>query len=308
MSEWQFPAVIDNTMMKDWRRCPQYFMRKHCQGLQVKENEISIDLHFGAAFAKGIEMGRRAYFDQRLPAIDAVDAATEAAAKFYGTRLAPPRSAKTLENLLDATCSYFRQWPLDEDNLVPVEEGIEHAFSFELPINHPVTGIPLRYCGSMDMLAIDRERGDFVVVDEKTASRFSDAWFTQWDMDTQLTGYLYFVELCRKTANIDVLVKAQIRGTGIASTGITHVCANVWRTQHMLDLWHTQLIEDVCHMVACFTAFHFDYRMGNSCITYARPCEYTRLCTSPNPESFIEQYDVKFWNPLKRSSNAKTAD
>lgn len=298
MSKWVFPEYIDNTMMKDWRRCPQYFMRRHCQGLQVKEDEVSIDLHFGAAMAKGIEAGRRAYFVDRVPVMEAVDAATEVAAKAYGTRVPPTRSAKTLGRLLDGVSSYFRQWPLDEEYLVPVNDGIEYEFQMPLPAHHPVTGKQLVYCGRMDMLARCEETDAIVVVDEKTASRFTDSWMAKWDMDTQLTGYLYFAS--KVFSAPDETAFGQIRGIGISSTGIEHVRVSVFRTEHQLELWRQTLIYDVASMIESFVTESFVPRMGESCVTYSRPCEYTRLCTTPQPEAFYEQYDVRFWNPLNK--------
>jgi len=298
MTELRFPEAIDNTMMKDWRRCPQYFMRRHCQGLKVKDDEISIDLHFGKALAAGIEAGRRAYFVDRLPCIDAVDAATEAAAKSYGTRIPPAKNSKTLGNLLNAVCSYFRQWPLDEDTLVPVNDGIEYEFTIELPVNHPVTGKPLVYCGRMDMLARDEDTGAIVVVDEKTAGRFTDSWFSKWDMDTQLTGYLYFATTV--FAAPGDTASGLIRGIGVSASGIDHVRVSVFRTPFQLAQWWRVLNAEVCNMVEAFELSSYLHRMGDSCYSYARPCEYTRLCTTPNPEAFYEQYEVNFWNPLQR--------
>jgi len=302
-NEWRFPLYIDNTIMKDWRRCPQYFMRRHCQGLQVNENELSIDLHFGAAFAKGIETGRKEFFWNCASSSMAAEAGIEAALKAYGNRMPPPKSAKTRDNLIDAICGYFRQWPLDEDNLVPVENGVEYEFKVTLPVLHPITDKFLVYCGRMDMLARDRDTGAIVVVDEKTASRFTDSWFSKWDMDTQLTGYLY---VASAFGTDDLPPQGQIRGIGISNLGPTFVRTAIHRTKHAIDLWWMQLVRDLKEMRNAFKDLvnmesNFAYRMGESCYTYQRPCEYTRLCTSPNPDAFLDQYEVRFWNPVNRS-------
>lgn len=318
-----FPEYIDNTMLKNFTRCPQYFFRRHIQGVLLTDT-VSIDLHFGGSFAAGIEAARKAFYVGGLSTLEARDTGTIAAAAFWRSKevLTPPNSAKTFNNLLDAVWFYFDEWPLGGDGLTPLDGGIEYQFEIPLQIPHPETQEELVYVGRMDLIARDEE-GRIVVVDEKTASPFrgqpfSDAWLSQWDMDPQLSGYLYVANTLAPSEELPI---GNIRGVCVGRSAIEYTTIPVFRSAwHLSDWWHNarRKVAEMAHMW-CMQSLGRKTSLqdppedsneawikfeGSSCTAYARPCEYTRLCTTPNPSAFLEgSYTVSRWNPRDRTNS-----
>lgn len=287
-----FPHLIDNSMLKALRTCPHKALRGRLQGLQPKR-DASIDLHFGKAFASGIEAGRRIFYEQHQSQKVAQGHGIAFAIEAYQENLPPipARSNKTLDRLVACMRAYWLAFPLGEDGLTPIPGGIEHEFKFLLPFFHPVDNQPMYYGGKCDMLATDSV-GRLVVVDEKTAgANLSDAWMMQWTMDPQMTGYIAALQVDGRP------LRALIRGisTGVS---ISTVEVDVFRTQHQLDQWHAQMLREVERMFTLYADGHWDRMFGNACVEYGRPCEYQPLCTSPNTQQLItENYTVAFWSP-----------
>lgn len=295
-----FPAVIDNTIRKAFVRCPTYAMRAHVENLRVKGGE-SVDLLFGAAFATGVENARRSFYGSESLSPDAsVDAGVDSALAHYGDFTPPDKSFKTRDRLAGALRYYFEQWPLGEDGLTPLRDGIECSFAIDIPITHPDTGVLLKYAGRYDMAARDAQ-GRIYVVDEKTASRLGDSWASKWDMDSQMTGYIWALRetLDRHLYGEPAEITAQIRGISILSRDYGHVEIPIVCAEWRIDRWYKQLLSDVQRMRLAYQTGEWDMAMHeNSCTAYNRPCEYTRLCTSPNPERLMGDYDRVVWNPL----------
>lgn len=293
-----FPACIDNTIRKAFIRCPTYAMYQHIEHLRPAGSE-SVDLLFGAAFATGVETARKLFWQlpggegDAIPA-DAVDAGIAAALAHYGDFVAPDKSFKTPDRLAGALRYYFEQWPLGADGLTPLPGGIECSFKVELPVKHPDHDGGIFYAGRYDMAATD-SAGRIYVVDEKTASRLGDTWAAKWDMDSQMTGYIW----SKKQELPGAEVMAQIRGISILSRDYGHVEISIVCAQWRIDRWYQQLLRDVRRMVAAYESNEWDMAMHeNSCTAYNRACEYTRLCTSPNPERLMDQYQRVVWDPL----------
>jgi hypothetical protein len=254
-----------------------------------------------------MEAGRIAYFNGAYNEQVAIEAAVEAGCEFYGDFQAPDKSLKTKARLITALRYYYEQWPLDED-LPPAPGGIEMSFNVELPILHPDTGRPLRYVGRFDCLAQDVQIGRYYINDEKTASRLGDTWINQWDMDAQMTGYIWGVQ---QTLGRPAEIVAQIRAVSILKYECGHAQVEIVRPQWQVDRWYEQMLRDVRRMVETYERFgpgsrmnldHVDMAMSNVCYEYARSCDFMKLCKSPNPERLIEgNYEVVHWNPLVRA-------
>jgi PD-(D/E)XK nuclease superfamily protein len=300
-AEMNFPVVIDNSMRKTFVACPTKFMRKYAQNLkQVSEN--SVNLHFGKCFASGIEIARKVFWEAGSTQQEAIEAGINATSTAWNNFQSPPMSNKTLPRLIGALRYYFEQWPLGEDGLTPVANGIECSFAIDLPIVHPQTGLPLKYAGRFDMLAAD-PNDRWYVVDEKTTSRLGDSWFMQWDMDAQMTGYIWAVKQGAISSLADDWeVMAQVRGLSILKNDYGHAEVNIVRSTHMIEQWHQQLLRDVRRMVESYKAGEWDKNLSNSCTEYARQCEYAMLCKSADPAHLIEgNFKEEVWNPLLRS-------
>lgn len=287
-----FPHLIDNSMLKALRTCPHKALRGRLQGLQPKR-DASIDLHFGKAFASGIELARKAFYTLGCLQADAHQIGLVEALTIYKVNTPPisARSNKTDDRLKSCLEAYFRAFPLGEDGLIPIKDGIEHEFKFRLPFFHPVDNQPLYYGGKCDMLATDSS-GRIVIVDEKTAGTLSDMWMAQWTMDPQMTGYIFANSLDSMGTP-----RALIRGVS-TGTAVSTVEVDVFRTPHQLQQWYDQMMRDVERMFYFYDNGHWDRAFGNACVEYGRPCEYQPLCTSPNTQQLItENYHVAFWSP-----------
>lgn len=300
-----FPEYIDNTVLKDFRACPQRFFRKRVQGLRPTIGSIGADAIFGGCFAKGAEITRKAYYVHGKRAVDSLSDGVDAALAKWASEVpvVPSRSNKTSVNLVLALQHYFNKWPLDTSELRPIEDGIEGTFTKTLSpgLLHPTTGKPLQYAAKMDMVARDNF-DNFVVVDEKTTGRFSDAWLAQWDIDPQMTGYIWLLQ----DFQLSGAPHANIRGVEIASA-ISSMLVPIFRTDHQTMMWYDQTIRDVRRMIEYWHNFMYwhdpalwDKTLGNACVAYSRPCEYMRLCNSPNAEEIAAaDYKVEFWNPMQ---------
>lgn len=290
-----FPAFIDNSMRKAFSECPTRFMWRYCENLVPLE--LSVDLHFGACFAKGLEEARK-YFWVTFPgcdAVDAIQAGIDEAVIAWGTFQSPVLSNKTQSRLVGALRYYFEQWSLGEDGLMPVKDGIESSFTVELPIMHPETGFPLLYVGKRDMLATNAT-GRYYVVDEKTTGKLGESWYSQWDLDSQMSGYIWATK-----QEFDAEVIGQIRGMSILKNDYGHAEVSIIRSNWQLEQWHEQLLHDVERMIRCWKAQWFDQALNGQCTAYGRACDYKKLCMSPSPARLVESnYRTEIWNPLEK--------
>lgn len=296
-----FPEVIDNSMRSAFTKCGQQFLRQYVQHLRMKGTNVH--LHAGGAFAKGLEVTRKAYFDQGKPAQEAENEGLQALYTAYGDPddMEEARNAdKTLPGMVRAFESYWLEYPLGKDYLVPHkaqggQSCVEFSFAQIIPeLLHPETGMPLLYCGRFDVLA--EMKGALFVQDEKTASQLGEQWKRNWDLDSQFTSYIWGA----KTFGYPV-AGAVIRGIGLLKTKTTHEEVITYRGQWQIDRWLEQLIRDVKRMIESWKENYYDYALDKSACNAFGGCSYRTLCDSPSPENWIDtHYQRVVWNPLTR--------
>ena len=307
----EFPHAIDNTMRKLLVKCEKATHYRFELGLQP-EGESKVDLHAGAAFAKGMEAMRRAYYIDDVQPDLALNVGINALHAAYGSYIPPEKSNKTAARMAGALAFYQQQQPIENDVLKPIEWtsgpserehiGIELSFNYEIGIDHPVTGKPLTYCGRFDMLALD-DVGRAWVVDEKTTSQMGDKWANQWFMDSQITGYCWGArKLLDEHGLHDIQVAgAQINGIAIRLRDYEYQRLPVFREQWEIDRWFGQLFDDVTRWKNAFISKQHNMALDHACAFYNNPCEFVPLCKSRNPERLIDgSYIVRRWNPLTR--------
>lgn len=301
MNKPDFPIAISNTIREAFVNCPQKayweFFRR------LKPATPNIHLHAGGAFAKALETARRAFYEQGKAEDEAVQVGEDMLITTYGTFDADNgylESSKSLSNLLRAYTDYFFEYPLSSDAFTPVitadgKAGLEFSFAIPTSIRHPQTGDPILYAGKFDMLA---KRGDeFWIVDEKTTSQLGQTWNSQWDLNSQFTGY------CMAARNYGYPVQgAIIRGVGLLKTKISHQQAIVYRPEWQIDRWWKQLHRDIQMMVALYEAdpgdgSQFDFSLGAACSNYGA-CPYKNLCLSNQPEVWAQNLVPSDYNPL----------
>lgn len=296
-----FPELVDNTALSSFKKCPQDWYNSVLRNLGSKGG--SVHLHFGGAYAAGLEAGRKAYYDQALPPDEAVAQALHAATMYWGQYDPPEDTAKTYPRLLLALCEYFEQYPLETEKLRPFvlangKSAVEFTFALPIPgIFHPTTGQPLLYGGRFDMLC-EYDNALFVE-DDKTASQLGSQWMRNWLLDSQFTGY------CWAAREFGYPVAGAItRGLSILKTGFGHAQSITYRPDWQIDRWLALLQHNVRLMIAYWQQGFYPYALDkHSCNSYGG-CAYHQLCESPNPEQWVAlNYEPRNWNPLLKGDH-----
>ena len=144
--------------------------------------------------------------------------------------------------MMEAFIAFFENYGWANDTVQPMVRpdgtpAIE--FSFANPIEgtkHPVTGLPLIYCGRADWIGVHQETGLIYAVDEKTTSQLGSTWPQQWKHRGQLTGYVW----AGRESGID-MAGALIRGISILKTKFGHAESLQLRSAHYIERWLEQL-------------------------------------------------------------------
>lgn len=298
MSKSPFPEVLDSTIIASLRSCGRKTELEHV--LHWKPRAISVHLHAGGAFAKGLEKAREAFYLHGKPEVDAIAEGLLSLVHAYGDFECPPDSAKSLERMMGAYEYYFTQYPMESDAAIPVtlpsgKRGIEFSFAEPIDINHPVTGNPLIYCGRMDMLT-NYANGVFGE-DDKTTSQLGASWSKQWDLRSQFTGY------CWGAGKAGFPLQGfLVRGISILKTKYDTQQALTYRPAWMIDRWYEQLLRDIKRFIQMWESGYYDYNLDHSCAEYGG-CVFRQICMSP-AETAGQWLDTGFvkrrWNPLTR--------
>jgi hypothetical protein len=291
-----FPHAVDSTMLAAFRSCPQKMKRTYVE--HWKPQTESVHLVAGGAFAKGIEVARKAFFEEGASADDAVARGIHACVVKYGDFECPPDSAKSLERTAGALEFYFEQYPLGADGMDPItladgRRGIEFSFATPLSVLHPVSGNPILYTGRSDLIA--EYAGGRYIVDEKTTTSLGATWSRSWEMRGQFTGYQW----AAKEAGI-MTQGSIIRGVSILKTKYDTQQAITYRTPWEIDRWYEQTIRDIHRMIRCWEEGWWDYAMDGACAEYGG-CSMVSICKSPDPESWLPmRFEQRVWDPLAR--------
>src|SRR3990167_4806127 len=295
-----FPACIDNTMRSAFKSCPQKLFRGFLENWDPATP--SIHLHAGGAFAHSLEVCRRAFYEAGKSESEARRDGLEALMRFYGPIVAAPTRTgdKSLENVIRAYDSYMERYKLGVDPIKPLmvngKAMVEFSFAMPTLVKHPQSGDPILYGGRSDMIGVMNDV--LWVTDEKTASQLGEQWASQFDLDSQFTGYIAGAH----TYGYPV-AGALIRGVGLLKTKITHSEVMLNRSSWMIERWWQQLHRDIKRMVQCYKEGYWDFALDkSSCAAYGG-CEFKMLCESPQPEGYLPIYfRQRVWNPLAKDS------
>lgn len=296
MTRPPFPSVLDSTIVAAFRSCPhRAFLEYVCH---YKPLDQSVHLHAGAAYAKGLEVAREAFFVEGLPKSEAETKGLEALLKAYGTFECPEDSAKSATRMAGALEFYFDRYPLDTDPAVPIElpsgrRGIEFSFAEPLDITHPETGDPIIYCGRMDMIC--SFEGMTLGEDDKTTSQLGATWGRQWNLRSQFTGYTWGAR--QAGIKLDGFL---VRGVSILKTRYDTQQAITYRPGWQIDRWYAQLLRDVQRMIRCWEEGYWDWSLDHACTEYGG-CLFRDVCQMADPTPLLDaRYERRVWNPLTR--------
>jgi len=306
-------------MLAAFRSCPQKMFRTYVQ--HWKPQNESVHLIAGGAFAKGLEVARRAYYegvyatptvsyaldgtrnvsweDVAGPAGDAdsaIPAGLRALLAAYGDFECPPESAKSAERTAGAFEFYFDRYPLGSDGMEPIvfpggKRGIEFSFANPLPVTHPVSGDPILYTGRADMIA-EFAHGVYGV-DDKTTSSLGASWSNQWELRSQFTGYCWSA----RKAGLNP-AGAIVRGVSILKTKYDTQQAITYRSEYEIERWEAQVVRDIQRMIECWRSGWWDYSLDGACTEYGG-CSLVRICKSSEPEEWLPVFfEQRVWDPL----------
>ena len=291
-----FPHVVDSTILAAFRSCPQKFFQTYME--HWKPQGESVHLVAGAAFARGLEVAREAFYTDGQPPDDAIGAGLSALLQAYGDFECPEGSAKSPDRMAGALEFYFSRYPLAEDAAQPLilpsgKRAIEFSFLEPLPFEHPTTGDPVLYSGRSDMIATFAE--GVYIEDDKTASQLGASWSRQWDLRSQFTGYCW----AAREAGIPVN-GVLVRGVSILKTKYDTLQAVTYRSAWEIQRWLGQVGRDLNHMQACWETDYWDYNLDHACTEYGG-CPLTSVCKSNEPERWLPMYfERRRWDPVDR--------
>lgn len=306
-----FPEVIDNTMHSNFKECPRKFNYAHIRNLQ-KSSGKGIHLHAGGAFARGLEVTRKAFFVGGASQSAAILAGQEAIVEFWGEPDYEPYMLgnKGLDRLTLGLEYYFDRWPMATDFLTPYltdsgEHCIEFKFALPLPILHPDTGRPILYAGRCDMIA--NYHGQLIVEDDKTTGQLGEQWVKNWTLDSQPTGYCWAARTLGHAVTGAIfrgvsflsLKKDKESGETLLHMSYGGAQAIVTRQTWQIDQWYEQLLRNINRAIVAYKEGYWDLALDkHSCNAYGG-CPYIEPCQNRNPEPFLENnYHVVVWNPL----------
>jgi len=328
----ELPIVIDATQRSCFAECPQKFYKEFCLGLRPPG--LSIDLHAGACFAAALEETYKGIYNEGLSLDDAI---LRSHARFlleWGDFEIPDwkRTAKTKDRVWQAVWNpdggqtnhgYFQEYPPHTDEVKPyrTSEGkptMEYTFAIPLePVVEPglytdeelriggyfpvhPSGQPFVYAGRFDMLG--ERYGRPIPRDEKTTgSSIGALWSKQWALRSQFIGYVWALQSCGIPAE-----EVCVRGIGIQKTQIVHAEMTQPYSKALIARWLEQLRRDLWAIRRAWDEGYWDYNFASACTSYGH-CIFMDSCTSNDPEAWLNEMEIRRWNPLEKNP-AKVED
>lgn len=289
--EREFPLALDNSTLSTFRRCE----RKCLYQYKYHIHPVGSNIHLlaGGTFAKCLEVFRLCFYEHKMSHEDSLAHSIYEGIREWGTEDPLDEEHKSLWNTLFAVIAHFDEFKPDTDYLKPHfvrgKPAVEFTFALPLELDHPQHDQPILYSGRFDMLG--EFNGTLFVEDDKTAARLGQTWNAQWEMNSQITGYVWAAqEFGYKTAG------AIIRGTSIQTYDIKFAVSTQYRSERDIQRWMWQTLEDTQRLREIWNydeRWHFN--LGYECAT----CPYQTLCRAENWEEWIEgNYVIRVWDPL----------
>jgi hypothetical protein len=293
---YPFPEVFDSSMLACLKACHQLFYKVYIEEWKSK----SPNIHFvaGGAYAKGLEVTRRCFYEADLSADDSIVIGMWEVIRQYGDTVIDEESAKQCLDMAGAFLYYFDNYPLNHEAAYPIllpggKRAIEFSFVHPLGINHPVTDQPILYCGRAD--AILQYAGAAYIFDEKTTGQMGPTWPRQWKLRSQYTAYSWGA----KESGIPV--------KGVVTRGIC-ILKSEYKTAESidnfldweLDRWYGEALEWISDAIRYWKTGRWRYNLDNSCTSYGG-CGFLSVCKNEDERPWLETYyERRHWNPITR--------
>lgn len=293
---YPFPEVWDSSMLAALKACPQLFYKVYIA--EWKSKGLSIHLHAGGAFSKGIETTRRLFYDHNWTADDSVAFGMWTLIQSYGDIIIDEESAKQCLDMAGAFLFYWDNYPLNHEAAYPIilpggRRAIEFSFVHPLGIAHPVTDQPILYSGRTD--AILQYAGAPYIFDEKTTGQMGPTWPRQWKLRSQYAAYSWGA----KEAGIPV--------KGVVTRGVC-ILKTEYKTAESidnfldweLDRWYSEALEWISDAIRYWKTGRWRYNLDSSCSSYGG-CGFQNVCKNEDESPWLETYfERRHWNPVTR--------
>lgn len=291
-----FPELLDSSMLAQFKDCPFLFYESQVENFKPKRTNVH--LHAGGAYAKGLEYTRRSFYERDMSADDSIALGLQALLAQYGDFECPPESGKSAARVARAFEYYWEQYALSHVDAYPIllpgnKRAIEFTFSHPLPVLNPLTDQPILYGGRMD--AIINYGGSIMVCDEKTTAQLGPSWPYQWDLRSQIIGYIWG---CRQSGiHVD---GALIRGIAIKKRDYDTQQKPMSPSDWLIAQWYEELIGWVEEIVKCWKTQKWRHAYDHACTQFGG-CQFQEVCKWENSETELRaSFERRIWHPLAR--------
>jgi hypothetical protein len=295
----KFPEVLDSSILAEFKACPMKFKLTYID--QWKPRAPNTHLHAGGAFARGLEVARRAFYEQNIDPENSYALGGQALMHAYGDHEPVSFGSaanKTAIRMLGGLEFYFERYPLNHQTAYPIlmpggKRGIEFQFVHPLPILHPETGLPLQYCGRAD--GIFQFAGGTYIFDDKTASQLGETWAKQWKLRAQFSGYCWAA--AQSGIKVDGVV---VRGISFLKNGYGTVEDISFRSDYMISTWYTELLDWIDKMIHCYKTGRWQHVFDHACSDFGG-CGYQDSCDMEDQVAWLERsHEHRHWDPITR--------
>jgi len=302
---------MDNTALSDYRRCPEFYRRRHEQHL-VLEQSLKGAPEFGIATHDGL----RVWFDD-----GGLAASQLAAVASWGPDELFPKgkvkyTTEFLESVLDG---YATAWPREDDpfEVVRNEMWVEHEIEPQLPLSYWPdyalgSGPPTLSWGAvLDRQILLRDEGGVYPMDTKSTSmyfgryaKFGIEHIDTFQLSTQLMGQVGLL----KVEGHDV-AGAYIDAIHLDTRGHKVQPSDFLRDKVLFDddqisQWARDVEWTIRELERLKEERGTDAlwpKHDQWCFDFFRPCEYLKLCTGGDPLD-TEGFKREVWEPHKRGT------
>jgi hypothetical protein len=296
MNSLTFPEVLDSSMVAAYKSCPQLFFKVYIA--QYKSKQEKVDLHAGKAYARGLEVTRRAFYEEGNSPEVAEAKGLAALIQAYGHFDCPADNPKSLERVAGAFDFTMDHYPLTMNTGFPIlmpggKRAIEVSFVHPISSDHPETGHPLLMCGRADMIC--QYAGGNYIEDDKTTKSLGPTWSQQWDLRGQFLTYTWGF----RNSGFDVR-GCLIRGVSILKTKYDTQEAICNFSEWEIDRWYGELLEWVEDMKRDWKTGRWKYNFDRACTEYGG-CGFRTVCKAQDEGPWLEQYfERRRWDPVTR--------
>lgn len=271
MKPRSFPATISPSKLKDFKQCSKLFEYKYV----IKRLAVgkAVDLVAGGAFAKGLEVARRQFFEHGRSHDDAIAIGLGYLMAAYGNQEdISDWEKKPFLRVASAYEAYFERFDMRADPVRPHlfegKYGIEFNFAIPLDVKHPETGDPIILRGRADMIG-ELGKGLYIV-DEKSTLYLGDKWSSKWDLDGQFACYSWAAQQWGFDVRGAIIRGIAFRKAGNADFAEAIIPIEPWKVER----WYEQTIRDIERAIQAWKEGYFGYALGYPC----ERCEYQDIC------------------------------